>query len=83
MQMKFLKIAGVTSLVLIALAVLGVSFAFAQTPNQPDNSWWNTMRSMIHPGVAAACGATTGKEAGFRYIRDGDEALNWQGQPGW
>jgi hypothetical protein len=45
--MKFVKIAGVTTIVLIALAVLGVTLAFAQKPNPTDTPWWNTMRNMM------------------------------------
>lgn len=45
--MKFLKIAGITTIVLIALAVLGVTLAFAQKPSPTDLPWWNTMRSMM------------------------------------
>ena len=45
--MKFVKIAGVTAVVLIALAVLGVSLAFAQKPTPTDTPWWNTMRNMM------------------------------------
>ena len=45
--MKFVKIAGVTTIVLIALAVLGVTLAFAQKPNPTDTPWWNTIRNMM------------------------------------
>jgi hypothetical protein len=45
--MKFLKIASVTTIVVVALAVLGVTLAFAQNPNPPESPWWNAMRSMM------------------------------------
>lgn len=45
--MKYVKIAGVTAVALIALAVLGVSLAFAQQPTPTDTPWWNTMRNMM------------------------------------
>ncbi len=45
--MKFVKIAGVTTIVVIALAVLGVTLAFAQKPTPTDPPWWNSMRNMM------------------------------------
>lgn len=45
--MKFLKIASVTAIVVVALAVLGVTLAFAQNPNPTDSPWWNAMRGMM------------------------------------
>lgn len=45
--MKFAKIAGVTALIVIALAVVGVNLAFAQGSTPTDNNWINSMRSMM------------------------------------
>jgi hypothetical protein len=45
--MKFFKIAGLTTLIVIALAVIGVNLAFAQQPTPNDNSWINSMRNMM------------------------------------
>ncbi len=45
--MKFVKIAGVTTVVLIALAILGVTLVFAQKPTPTTPPWWNTMQSMM------------------------------------
>lgn len=46
--MKYIKIAGLTTIVVIALAVLGVTLAFAQQPTQEDSpSWWQTMNNMM------------------------------------
>lgn len=46
--MKFLKIAGLTAIVLIALAALGVNLAFAQQPTQEDTpSLWQSMSNMM------------------------------------
>ena len=56
--MKFLKIAGVATVVVIALAVLGVTLAFAQKPSPTDTPWWNTMRNMMQS--ATGRGGATG-----------------------
>ncbi len=48
--MKFLKIAGISTLVLIALAVLGVTLVFAQKPAPTDTPWWTQMRNMMGSG---------------------------------
>jgi hypothetical protein len=45
--MKFIKIAGITIIVLLALAILGVSLVFAQQPSPADSPWWTTMLSMM------------------------------------
>lgn len=45
--MKFLKLASITAIVVLALAVLGVTLAFAQNPNPTDSPWWNAMRGMM------------------------------------
>lgn len=45
--MKFVKIAGITTLVVVALAILGVTLAFAQKPAPTDTPWWNTMRGRL------------------------------------
>ncbi len=45
--MKFVKIAGVTMVVLIALAILGVTLVFAQKPTPTAPPWWNTMINMM------------------------------------
>jgi hypothetical protein len=42
--MKFLKIAGVTTIVVI---VLGVTLAFARQPHPSGIPWWNTTRNMM------------------------------------
>lgn len=51
--MKLLKIAGISTLVLIALAVLGVTLAFAQNPSPTDTPWWNAMRTMMQANGGA------------------------------
>ncbi len=48
--MKFLKIAGITAIVVTALAVLGVTLVFAQKPAPTTPPWWNTMRGMMQGG---------------------------------
>ena len=45
--MKLIKIAGVTAIVLLALAVLGVTFVFAQKPVPTGAPWWNAMQTMM------------------------------------
>jgi len=45
--MKFLKITGIVTIVVITLAVFGVTLSFAQQPDPFDGPWWNTMRSMM------------------------------------
>ncbi len=45
--MKFVKIAGISTIVLIALAVLGVTLVFAQKPTPTTPPWWNTMQGMM------------------------------------
>lgn len=55
--MKFVKIAGVTTIVVLALAVLGVTFAFAQNPTPTDTPWWNTMRNMMQGTEMMGSGA--------------------------
>ena len=55
--MKFLKIAGISAIVVIALAALGVTLAFAQKPTPTDTPWWNSMRSMMQ-GATRSGGVT-------------------------
>lgn len=55
--MKFVKIAGVTTIVVLALAILGVTLAFAQQPTPTDNPWFNTMRSMMQGNGGGMMGA--------------------------
>jgi hypothetical protein len=45
--MKFLKIAGIAAVVVLALAVLGVTMTYAQNPNPTDTPWWIGMRGMM------------------------------------
>lgn len=47
--MKFIKIASISTIVVLTLAVLGVSLAFAQnpTPTSDPSSWWNNMGNMM------------------------------------
>lgn len=54
--MKFVKIAGVATVVIIALAVLGVTLTFAQNPTPTDTPWWNAMRNMMQSNGAAGKG---------------------------
>jgi hypothetical protein len=46
-EMKFAKIAGVTAIIVLVLAFAGINLAFAQQPEPTDNSWINSMRSMM------------------------------------
>lgn len=55
--MKFAKIAGVTTIVVLALAILGVTFAFAQNPTPTNTPWWNTMRNMMQGTEMMGSGA--------------------------
>lgn len=47
--MKFLKIAGAMTIVIVALAILGITLAFAQKPDPTGTRtpWWNSMRAMM------------------------------------
>ena len=45
--MKFLKIAGISTIVILALAALGVTLAFAQNPEPTNTPWWSTMQNMM------------------------------------
>ncbi len=58
--MKFVKIAGVTTIVLIALAVLGVTLAFAQNPTPTNPPWWNAVRNMMGRGATGSGGMMGG-----------------------
>ena len=61
--MKFVKIAGVTSIVVIALIVLGVTLAFAQKPSPTDIPGWNPMRDMIQGSGATGNGGMMGSRS--------------------
>jgi uncharacterized protein YidB (DUF937 family) len=43
-KMKYAKIAGISAIVVLALAVLGVTLVFAQNPDPSDTPWWRTMQ---------------------------------------
>lgn len=45
--MKFVKIAGITTVVVLALAVLGVTLAFAQNPSPTNTPWGGAMQAMM------------------------------------
>jgi hypothetical protein len=55
--MKFVKIAGITTIVVLALAVLGVTLAFAQKPVPTDPPWWNMMRNRMSGSVGMMGGS--------------------------
>lgn len=76
--MKFLKIAGISTLVLIALAVLGVTFAFAQQPTPTTPSWWNSMRSLMQGNNPTGSGMM-GNGSGMMG-RNGQSMLNMHNQ---
>jgi uncharacterized protein YidB (DUF937 family) len=71
-KMKFLKIVGLTTLIVIALAIVGVNLAFAQQPTPNDNSWINSMRNMMGgnwQGMAAMHTQTT-QNGGMQAMHD-------------
>src|SRR5512133_520725 len=76
MQMKFVKIAGVTTVVLVALAVLGVTLAFAQKPTPTDTPWWNSMRSMMQGGTTGSGGMMGGN---FRSMQQMHKQMSQNG----
>ena len=76
--MKFVKIAGVTAIVVVALAVLGVTLAFAQQPTPTDNPWWNTMRSMMH-GQGGMMGGRAIQNGGLEWMRQMHNQMSQNG----
>lgn len=71
--MKFLKLASITAIVVLALAVLGVTLAFAQNPNPTDTPWWNAMRGMMqgNGGLSGYGGMMNGNWEAMQQMHDG------------
>lgn len=79
--MKFIKIAGVTAIVVVALAVLGVTLAFAQQPTPTDNPWWNTMRNMMQ-GQGGMMGSRAFQNGGWESMQQMHDQMSQNGGMG-
>ena len=79
--MKFVKIAGVASILVIALAVLGVTLAFAQQPTPTDNPWWNSMRNMMQ-GQGGMMGSRAFQNGGWESMQQMHDQMSQNGGMG-
>jgi uncharacterized protein YidB (DUF937 family) len=77
-QMKFVKIAGVATMLVIALTVIGVTLAFAQQPTPTENPWWNTMRNMMQ-GQGGMMGGTFFKHGGWASMQQMHDQMSQNG----